>query len=170
MWTTRKGLEIRTTPRLRRPRRHRSSDDAPRPSRPALHVRDDASAPLMSTGRRHTIIYFRKTEAEYFCAEGLTVESTLHCVANIRGFCVRDFGGPGTGTSVAAPRITQLAAARANHRSILGPPSCGGLSTRLKKPNSALRRDLQLAACLQLPRLPCRTAVAPATTEWCGTV
>ena len=72
--------------RLRRPRRHRSSDDASRPSHPALNVRDDASAPLMSTGRRHTTILFRKTESEYFYAEGLTVESILHRVANIRVF------------------------------------------------------------------------------------
>src|SRR5690242_10730884 len=37
--------EARTT-RFRRPRRHRSSHAASRPSHPALHVRDDREAPL----------------------------------------------------------------------------------------------------------------------------
>src|SRR5262249_9221634 len=41
---------------------------------------------FMSTGRRHTITHFRKTEAKYFCVEGLTGESILHRVANVGFF------------------------------------------------------------------------------------
>jgi hypothetical protein len=83
---------------------------------------------FMSTGRRQTITYFRKTEAKYFSREGLTGESISHRVAHIgvsahRIFVVRE---PIRG--FAAPKIAQPTTERANQRSISGagsPPLAG---------------------------------------------
>jgi len=51
----------------------RSSGAPARPSHPASHARDDRETPLWRRrDERETIIFFRKTEAKYFCGEGLT--------------------------------------------------------------------------------------------------
>jgi hypothetical protein len=48
----------------------------------------------IEAGWRDKIIHFRKTESEYFSRRGVTVESILHRIANIRFFRTRGFGAP----------------------------------------------------------------------------
>jgi hypothetical protein len=54
-----------------------------RPSQPRLTCRDDrANVPLVEAGWRDKIIFSRKPEAEYFCAENWTAESALNRLTN----------------------------------------------------------------------------------------
>jgi hypothetical protein len=60
---------------------HRSSVDAPRPSHPALNVRDDREAPLLSSaGRGELVEMICPTGiAKYFCEKDWTGQIRLNC-------------------------------------------------------------------------------------------
>jgi hypothetical protein len=81
------------TTRLRRPRRHRSSDDASRPSHPALHVRDDASAPLHEHGTATLNHVFPKNGSKIFFARGLDAGISVASRCEHGIFRARDFAG-----------------------------------------------------------------------------
>jgi hypothetical protein len=69
----------------------------------------------MSTGRRDTIIFSRKTEVKYFSRGRLTLEAGLHRLANI-GFFAHGILASETGeVSAEAAKIAQPTACRANH-------------------------------------------------------
>jgi hypothetical protein len=86
----------------------------PRPSHPALNVRDDAYAPLSSAGRRQWSIDLRKTEAEFFdfpTDARLRIETALE----FRCFAQAFFAPSGAVAPVATSKKRADFTCRANH-------------------------------------------------------